>query len=77
VKTVSEFIAYTKANPDRPNMASGGNGTSIHIAGELFKMMTGMRMAKLKSRPRVVGQMADERKRRPAGFSALVFRLIS
>jgi tripartite-type tricarboxylate transporter receptor subunit TctC len=45
VKTVSEFIAYAKANPDKLNMASGGNGTSIHMAGELFKMMTGVRMA--------------------------------
>jgi tripartite-type tricarboxylate transporter receptor subunit TctC len=44
VKTVPEFIAYAKANPDKLNMASGGNGTSIHMAGELFKMMTGVRM---------------------------------
>ena len=43
-KTVPEFIAYAKANPDKLNMASGGNGTSIHMAGELFKMMTGVRM---------------------------------
>jgi tripartite-type tricarboxylate transporter receptor subunit TctC len=43
-KTVPEFIAYAKANPDKLNMASGGNGTSVHIAGELFKMMTGVRM---------------------------------
>jgi hypothetical protein len=34
-KTVPEFIAYAKANPDKLNMASGGNGTSIHVAGEL------------------------------------------
>src|SRR5499426_2186140 len=38
-RTVPEFIAYAKANPGRINMASGGTGTSIHIAGELFKMM--------------------------------------
>src|SRR5262249_23186383 len=37
-KTVSEFIAYAKANPGRINMASGGIGTPGHIAGELFKM---------------------------------------
>src|SRR5450755_1423252 len=43
-KTVPEFIAYAKANPDKLNMASGGNGTSIHVAGELFKMMTGVKM---------------------------------
>jgi len=44
VKTVPEFIAYAKANPDKLNMASGGNGTSVHVAGELFKMMTGVKM---------------------------------
>jgi tripartite-type tricarboxylate transporter receptor subunit TctC len=42
--TVPEFIAYAKANPDKLNMASGGNGTSVHVAGELFKMMTGVKM---------------------------------
>jgi len=43
-KTIPEFVAYAKANPDKLNMASGGNGTSVHMAGELFKMMTGVRM---------------------------------
>ena len=38
-KTVPEFIAYAKANPGKINMASGGNGTSTHVFGELFKMM--------------------------------------
>jgi tripartite-type tricarboxylate transporter receptor subunit TctC len=42
VRTVPEFIAYTKANPGTINMASGGNGTPSHVAGELFKMMTGI-----------------------------------
>jgi tripartite-type tricarboxylate transporter receptor subunit TctC len=42
VKTVPEFIAYAQANPGRLNMGSGGIGTSQHIAGELFKMMTGV-----------------------------------
>jgi tripartite-type tricarboxylate transporter receptor subunit TctC len=37
--TVSEFIAYAKANPGKINMASSGNGTPAHVAGELFKMM--------------------------------------
>jgi len=44
VKTVPEFIAYAKANAGKINMASGGNGTSQHVAGELFKMMTGVDM---------------------------------
>jgi tripartite-type tricarboxylate transporter receptor subunit TctC len=43
-KTVPEFIAYAKANPGKLNMASSGNGTSPHVAGELFKMMTGIDM---------------------------------
>ncbi len=43
-KTVTEFIAYVKANPDKVNIASSGNGTSIHLSGELFKMMTGVKM---------------------------------
>jgi tripartite-type tricarboxylate transporter receptor subunit TctC len=43
-KTVAEFIAYAKANPGKINMASSGNGTSIHLSGELFKMMTGVQM---------------------------------
>ena len=43
-KTVPEFIAYAKANPGKVNMASAGNGTATHVAGELFKMMTGIDM---------------------------------
>jgi tripartite-type tricarboxylate transporter receptor subunit TctC len=43
-KTVPEFIAYAKANPGKVNMASSGNGTSVHVSGELFKMMTGVNM---------------------------------
>jgi tripartite-type tricarboxylate transporter receptor subunit TctC len=42
IRTVPEFIAYAKANPGRINMASAGNGTTSHLAGELFKMMTGV-----------------------------------
>jgi tripartite-type tricarboxylate transporter receptor subunit TctC len=42
--TVPEFIAYAKANPGKINMASAGNGTAVHIAGELFRMMTGVDM---------------------------------
>lgn len=44
VKTVPEFITYAKANPDKLNFASGGNGSSQHLSAELFKMMTGIRM---------------------------------
>jgi len=43
-KTVAEFIAYAKANPGKINMASSGNGTSVHLSGELFKAMTGVEM---------------------------------
>ena len=41
-KTVAEFIAYAKANPGKINHGSSGNGTTQHLAGELFKMMTGV-----------------------------------
>jgi|SRR6516225_9037287 len=41
-KSVTEFIAYAKANPRKLNMASAGTGTGGHIAGELFKMMAGV-----------------------------------
>jgi tripartite-type tricarboxylate transporter receptor subunit TctC len=44
VKTVPEFIAYAKANPDRINMGSAGSGSSNHLSGELFKLMTGVKM---------------------------------
>jgi tripartite-type tricarboxylate transporter receptor subunit TctC len=43
-KTVPEFIAYAKANPGKLNMASGGVGGTPHVAGELFMMMTGVKM---------------------------------
>jgi tripartite-type tricarboxylate transporter receptor subunit TctC len=43
-KTVPEFIAYAKANPGKINMASSGVGTSIHMSGELFKLLTGVNM---------------------------------
>jgi len=42
--TAPEFIAYAKANPGKVNMASAGNGTGTHVAGELFKTMTGINM---------------------------------
>jgi tripartite-type tricarboxylate transporter receptor subunit TctC len=43
-RSVAEFIAYAKKSPGKVNMASSGNGTSIHVSGELFKMMTGVDM---------------------------------
>jgi tripartite-type tricarboxylate transporter receptor subunit TctC len=43
-KTVPEFIAYAKANPGKINMASAGNGSGIHMAGELFMSMAGISM---------------------------------
>ena len=47
VNSVQEFIALAKRQPGRLNMASSGNGTSIHLAGELFKSMTGTYMLHL------------------------------
>jgi tripartite-type tricarboxylate transporter receptor subunit TctC len=44
VNTIPELIAYAKANPGKLNMASSGNGSTIHMSGELFKMLTGINM---------------------------------
>jgi len=44
VKSVPEFISYAKAHPGKVNMASAGSGTPQHVAGELFKLMTGVEM---------------------------------
>src|SRR5215467_9232586 len=43
-KSVAEFITYGKSNPGKINMASSGNGTSVHLSGELFMAMTGIKM---------------------------------
>ena len=43
-RTVAEFIAYVKANPGKVNMASAGNGTSVHLSGEMFMAMTDAKM---------------------------------
>ena len=42
VKTVADFIALAKASPGKLSFASSGNGTSVHMSGELFKAMTGV-----------------------------------
>src|SRR6188508_2810904 len=44
IKSIPELIAYAKANPGKLNMASSGNGSTIHMSGELFKMLTGINM---------------------------------
>mgnify|MGYP006147203337 CR=1 FL=1 len=44
INTVADFVRHAKANPGKLNMASSGNGTSIHLAGELFKARTGIFM---------------------------------
>lgn len=51
-KTVPEFIAYAKSNPGKINMASPGVGTSVHLSGELFKMMTGIDMVHVRIKAR-------------------------
>jgi tripartite-type tricarboxylate transporter receptor subunit TctC len=43
-KTVAEFIAFAKANPGKINWATSGNGTSVHLSGELFQAMTGVKL---------------------------------
>jgi tripartite-type tricarboxylate transporter receptor subunit TctC len=43
-KNVAEFIAFAKANPGKVNMASSGNGTSVHLSGEMFMAMAGIKM---------------------------------
>src|SRR5256885_5972050 len=42
--TVAEFIAFVKANPGKVNLASSGNGTSVHLSGEMFMAMSGTKM---------------------------------
>ena len=62
VDSVPALIRYAKANPGKLNMASSGNGTSIHLAGELFKSMTGTFMLHLPyggSGPALIDLMFD------------------
>jgi tripartite-type tricarboxylate transporter receptor subunit TctC len=61
-KTVAEFIAYAKANPGKVNMASSGVGTSVHLSGALFMMMTGVNMVHVPYRgaaPALVDMLAN------------------
>ncbi|MFG5775582.1 Bug family tripartite tricarboxylate transporter substrate binding protein [Comamonas sp. J-3] len=63
VKNVTELIAYAKANPDKVSYASSGSGTSIHMAGELFKMRTGLKTQHIPykgSSPAVTDLMAGQ-----------------
>jgi tripartite-type tricarboxylate transporter receptor subunit TctC len=55
-KTISEFITYAKANPGKLSYASSGSGTSLHVSGELFKMMTGVNMVHVPYRGSVPAQ---------------------
>jgi tripartite-type tricarboxylate transporter receptor subunit TctC len=43
-RNIQEFLEYAKKNPDKVNMASSGSGTSVHLSGELFKSMAGIKM---------------------------------
>jgi tripartite-type tricarboxylate transporter receptor subunit TctC len=61
-KTVAEFIAYAKANPGKINMASSGVGTSVHLSGALFMMMTGVNLVHVPYRgaaPALVDMLAN------------------
>jgi len=62
-QTVPEFIAYAKANPGKVNMGSGGIGSTLHVAGELFKMMAGVNLVHVPYRgdaPALVDLMAGQ-----------------
>ena len=63
INNVNDFIKYAKANPGKLNMASSGNGTSIHLAGELFKSMTGVSMTHIPytgSAPALLGLVSGQ-----------------
>jgi tripartite-type tricarboxylate transporter receptor subunit TctC len=63
-KTVPEFIAYARANPGKLSMASAGNGTLPHVAGELFKMMAGINLVHVLRSARRTGAGHIRRDRR-------------
>jgi tripartite-type tricarboxylate transporter receptor subunit TctC len=60
-KTVPEFITYAKANPGMINFASGGTGFASHLAGELFKVMTGVKMVHVPYRGQARNDRSSER----------------
>jgi tripartite-type tricarboxylate transporter receptor subunit TctC len=63
INTVPDFIRYARANPGKFNMASSGNGTSIHLAGELFKSRTGIFMTHIPytgSGPAMLGMVSGQ-----------------
>jgi tripartite-type tricarboxylate transporter receptor subunit TctC len=60
VKTVSEFIAYAKTSPGKVNMASSGIGSAHHVAGELFKFMTGVDMVHRGTTPALTDLLAGQ-----------------
>ena len=76
-KTVPEFIAYAKANPGKINIAATGNGTPLHVAGELFKMMAGVNLVNVSYRGsaggagRSAGRAGAGDVRRGAGIASL------
>jgi tripartite-type tricarboxylate transporter receptor subunit TctC len=62
-KTVREFIAYAKANPGKLNYASAGNGTTVHLAGELFNMMASVNLVHVPYRgsaPALIGMLGGQ-----------------
>jgi tripartite-type tricarboxylate transporter receptor subunit TctC len=62
-KTVAEFITYAKASPGKVDMASSGVGTSVHLSGELFQMMTGVKLTHVPYRgaaPALTDMMAGQ-----------------
>jgi tripartite-type tricarboxylate transporter receptor subunit TctC len=74
-RTVPEFIAYAKANPGKLNMASGGNGNPEHLAGELFKMMTGVSMLHVPYKgtaPALIDMLGGQTQVYFAGLSAAI-----
>jgi tripartite-type tricarboxylate transporter receptor subunit TctC len=56
VRTVPEFIAFAKAKPGKINVASAGNGTGPHVAGELFNLMTGVNLDHVPGVPPVLAK---------------------